>query len=435
MKKYLPDIRAAHSDPESLEQLYRAAQQQDMTDEFATDVLTCYLECPDNLLYAAWYHRLQPLPQAKPADRKNGKWKLAIPFSVMVGLIFWALSDPRSKFSDDLPYLTLLWAPIAACFAIGFLTLAAKRLQKQSLLIVIGVACVATYAMLWAPLVGQRDYRFLMVFHLPLLAWTGVGLSILGLGSDPQTRFAFLIKSVEVFITAGIYLAAGGVFAGITFSMFGTLGVSIPEAIMRLVLAGGFGLIPVLAVATVYDPHLSPIKQRFEQGLGKLISTLMRLLLPLTLLVLIAYLIAIPFNFVAPFRSRDVLIVYNVMLFAIMALLLGAAPVFERGLSPRYHAALRTGMLAVAILAVIISLYALSATVYRTALGGITVNRLTVIGWNCINIGILCLLIYRQFKRGPAEWLRSLQEAFSTGTTAYVIWGMFLILAIPVLFQ
>jgi len=432
---YLPDIRAAHSDPESLEQLYQAAQQQDMTDEFAADVLTCYLERPDNLLYAAWYHRLQPLPQDQTADGKGTNWKLAIPFSVIVGLIFWALSDPRSKFPDDLPYLALVWAPIAASFAIGFLTLAAKRLQKQSLLVVIGVACVATYAMLWAPLVGQKDYRFLMVFHLPLLAWTGMGLSILGLGSDPQNRFAFLIKSIEVFITAGIYLGAGWVFAVITLGMFGTLGVSLSEVIMRLVLAGGFGLIPVLAVATVYDPQLSPTKQRFEQGLGKLISTLMRLLLPLTLLVLVAYLFTIPFNFMAPFHSRDVLIVYNVMLFAIMALLLGAAPVFERGLSPRYHAALRTGMLAVAILAVIISLYALSATVYRTTLGGITVNRLAVIGWNGINIGILCLLIYRQFKRGPTEWLRSLQEAFSTGITAYVVWGMFLILATPLLFR
>ena len=432
---YLPDIRAAQSDPESLEQLYRAAQQQDGTEKFAADVLTCYLECPDNLLYAAWYHRLLPLPQAQPADRKNGKWKLAIPFSVIVGLIFWALSDPRAKLSDDLPYLTLLWAPIAACFAIAFLALAAKRLQKQSWLVVIGVACVTTYAMLWAPLVGQRDYRFLMVYHLPLLAWTGVGLSILGLGSDPQTRFAFLIKSVEVFITAGIYLAAGGVFAGITFGMFGALGVSIPEVIMRLVLSGGIGLIPVLAVATAYDPQLSPTKQRFEQGLSRLISTLMRLLLPLTLLVLVAYLIVIPFNFMAPFYSRDVLIVYNVMLFAIMALLIGAAPVFEQGLSPRYHAALRTGMLVVATLAAVISLYALSATVYRTALGGITVNRLTVIGWNGINIGILCLMIYRQFKHGPEEWLRSLQRVLSIGTTAYVAWGMFLILAIPVLFR
>lgn len=433
--KYLPDIRAAQSDPESLEQQYRAAQQQDGIDEFGTDVLTCYQECPDNLLYAAWYHRLLPLPQAQPADRKNGKWKLAILFSVIVGLIFWALSDPRIKLSDDLPYLTLLWAPIAACFAIAFLTLSAKRLQKRSLLVVIGVICVATYAMLWAPLVGQRDYRFLMVLHLPLLAWAGLGLSILGRRSDPQTRFAFLIKSIEVAITAGIYLAAGGVFAGITFGMFGTLGVSIPEAIMRLVQSGGIGLIPVLAVATVYDPHLSPIQQRFDQGLSRLISTLMRLLLPLTLLVLIAYLIAIPFNFMAPFGSRDVLIVYNVMLFAIMALLLGAAPVFERGLSPRYHAALRTGMLAVAILAVIISLYALSATVYRTALGGVTVNRLAVIGWNCINIGILCLLVYRQLKDGATQWLHSLQQVFSAATTAYVVWGMFLILTIPVLFQ
>ena len=50
---------------------------------------------------------------------------------------------------------------------------------------------------------------------------------------SPQVREqlaqAVASGSVEVVVTAGIYLAAGGVFAGITFGMFETLGVSIPE--------------------------------------------------------------------------------------------------------------------------------------------------------------------------------------------------------------
>ena len=204
---------------------------------------------------------------------------------------------------------------------------------------------------------------------------------------------------------------------------------------MRLLAAGGAGLIPVLAIASAYDPHVSPIEQDFKQGLSKLISTMMRLLLPLTLLVLIVNILFIPFNFMQPFRDRDVLIVYNVMLFAIMGLFIGAAPVQRDDLPPQHSNTLRKGILAVAILTVLISLYALSATVYRTIAGGITINRLTIIGWNSINIGILSILIYKQFKEGPTAWVRSLQSVFSKGIVAYIVWAVFLILAIPWLFN
>ncbi len=85
-------------------------------------------------------------------------------------------------------------------------------------------------------------------------------------------------------------------------------------------------------------------------------------------------------------------------------------------------------------LTVLISLYALSATVYRTVEGGITMNRLTIIGWNSINIGILVLLIYKQFKDGPEQWIDSLQSVFSRGTIGYIVWMLFVTLAIPLLF-
>ena len=217
--------------------------------------------------------------------------------------------------------------------------------------------------------------------------------------------------------------------------MFEALGVSLPEAVMRLLFAGGGGLIPVLAVASAYDPHRSPIAQRLRQGLGKIISTLMRLMLPLALLVLIVYLAIIPFNFMEPYRNRDTLIVYNVMLFAVMGLLVGATPVHETDLEARHQRFLRAGILAVAVLATLVSLYALSATVYRTAvMGGFTVNRLAVIGWNSINIGILLLLAVKQIRAGAERWLDAAQAVYGWGMRAYAVWATFLLLFIPLLF-
>jgi hypothetical protein len=274
-----------------------------------------------------------------------------------------------------------------------------------------------------------------MVLHLPVLAWTATGISILGWKSDMQNRFAFMSKSIEVFVTGGVFVIIGGIFAGITIGLFEALGVRIPVELQQFLVAGGGGIITVLTVAIVYDPNTSPLAQKFEQGLGRLVPIMMRLLLPATLLVLAVYLVVIPFNFMQPFRNRDILIFYNVMLFAVMGLLLGVTPVKDTDLPQKYHGTLRAGILAVAALTIMISVYALSATVYRTVLGGFTVNRVTVIGWNTINIALLIGLVYTQFKHGASAWTRSLQAIFGLGAVVYTVWTLFLIVAIPWLFR
>jgi hypothetical protein len=149
--------------------------------------------------------------------------------------------------------------------------------------------------------------------------------------------------------------------------------------------------------------------------------------------VLVIYVLVIPFNFLAPFGDRDVLIIYNVMLFAILGLLIGVTPIRAGTLSPGLQKALRTGIVAVAVLVELISLYALSATVYRTVQGGLTPNRMTIIGWNAINIAILALLVAR-LRRGGRDWAESLHAVFSLATNAYLVWPLVLLLVVPLLF-
>jgi hypothetical protein len=199
--------------------------------------------------------------------------------------------------------------------------------------------------------------------------------------------------------------------------------------------AGGFGLIPVLAIATVYDPQVTPEEQDFNQGLSKFVFTLVRLLLPLTLLVLAIYTVVIPFNFTAPFLNRNLLIIYNVMQFAIIGLLIGATPLNVDDISIKLQTWLRRGIIAVAILTLVISLYALSAVVYRTVINELTLNRLTIIGWNIINIVILSALLLSQLRKSFSGWHARLQTIFSRSTTAYLVWCLFLIIALPLIFR
>mgnify|MGYP002476227443 CR=1 FL=1 len=86
-------------------------------------------------------------------------------------------------------------------------------------------------------------------------------------------------------------------------------------------------------------------------------------------------------------------------------------------------------------LATLVSLYALAAIAYRTWEGGITLNRLTILGWNLINIGILVGLLVRQVKADNRTWAVSMHAAFGMGMPVYVAWALFVVLAMPWLFR
>lgn len=432
-------ILESSQDAQKLEELYQQARLQEETEEFKSGLLACYREYPDNLLYAAWYFRLQEgqlVTTLKSEHNRN--WKLAIPLSVVTGLIFWALATPELEFLQHLPYIVLLWAPLATLSALVFLSLTAGKECRRGGLIGFGLVIACLYILLLAPRLAvnfQRSYLELMAIHLPLLCWIALGVYILGFGSSAANRFAFLIKSIEVMITAGLYLIAGTAFGGLTIGLFAALNITLPEIITRLIYAGGFGLLPILAVVSVYDPTLNPIEQDFSQGLTKLITTMMRLFLPLTLGVLAIYIVTIPFSFMQPFKNREVLIVYNGMLFAIMGLLLGATPHTIQELSPRLQKLLRNGILMVASLTILISLYALSATLYRTVLGGITLNRFTIIGWNVINVSLLIMGVVALRKVREGNWVERLKYVYRAGTLAYSVWTVVLIILAPLLFK
>jgi hypothetical protein len=442
---YHDKVGALAQDAEQMEQVYHAALKAGETEDFEQAIDDSYRSAPGNLLYAAWFHRLKHA--AAQAKGTVVAWAWVIPLAVINGLLFWWLSADRFTITiegfrgterDFLPAVFILAASLSALFVLIYLTAVGRKRWPVSALIGILLLAAGAYVLLTYPQTGpvpfQEQYLTLMVMHLPLLAWAGVGVFLVARHRDPINRFSFLIKSLEVFILGGLFVIAGGLFTAITFGLFEALDVDLPEVVQRLFIAGGGGLIPVVATAVIYNPTLPPVEQAFDEGLSKLVALLMRILLPLTLLVLLVYLAFIPFNFRAPFENRDVLIIYNGMLFAVVALLVGATPVSLAGIAPRVRHWLRLGIIAVAALALIVSLYALAAILYRTFLDRLTPNRLAFIGWNVVNIGLLFLVLLLQARAGEGRWLQRLFRAYSAGTVAYAVWTLTVILAIPWVF-
>lgn len=434
---YIDLIRDADHKAEQLETLYQSAVQAGQAPAFADAVERHYTEAPDNLLYAAWHYRFAAQLKTQLSE-PSAQWWLAIPLSILSGLLFWWLSDDKQFVVHKIPLLIFLAGPISACFVTAFLSLALRIYPKRLFLLGLGLFGFVIYVVQATELLNnsarQDDYLQITLLHLPLLAWGAVGVYLLWQKGEPEERFAFLIKSIEVIVTGGLFAAAGGVFTAVAFGMFHALSIDLPDLVMRLFIAGGAGLLPVLAVATVYRPEASPLMQTFGQGLGKLIFTVTRLLLPLTLLVLIVYVALIPFNFMQPFQNRDVLIVYNAMLFGVMALLVGATPVRDSELSPWLGVYLRRALLALVVLALVVSFYAMAAILYRTWQGGFTPNRVTVIGWNVVNIALLLILLVQQWRVQPEKWLAALRTTVSLGTKLYAAWAIIILLLLPWLF-
>ncbi len=178
---YQEEISAKKNDPQQLEALYQAAQKRKESGQFAADLNACLAQEPNNLLLQAWYFRL--LSTLEEAQRRSGfstNWKLAIPLAIANGLILWVLSDPGLTFERGIPYLFLLAAPIIACFVMGFLSLTTRNNYRRTLAICAGLAVVVVASLLLNYLVALKtsdNYLVLMVPHLGLLAWAGIGVA------------------------------------------------------------------------------------------------------------------------------------------------------------------------------------------------------------------------------------------------------------------
>jgi hypothetical protein len=442
---YHDTVSSLREDPGQLEKAYHAAVEAGEAEDFKQAIDDSHSAEPGNLLYGAWFHRLRYT--AEQVKRYVVAWPWAIPLAAVNGLLFWWLSSDRFMVAirhfqgtelDFMPAVILLAGPLAAVFVLAYTTGVSRRSWGLSALIGILLLAAAAYVLLIYPQAGsvpfQEQYLTLMAMHLPVLAWSGVGVALLAKRRDPTNHFSFLIKSLEVLVVGGLLVAAGGLLTAITIGLFGALNVQLPELVKRLFIAGGGGLITVLATAVMYDPTVPPAEQTVGEGLGKLVALLMRILLPLTLLVLLVYTAFIPFNFRAPLDNREVLIVFNGMLFAVIALLASATPVRLSDISPSLARWLRRGIAALAALALIIGIYALVAILYRTVLDRLTPNRLTFIGWNVVNIGLLGLLLGLQARAGEERWLDAIHRTCRAGTIAYAVWTAAMILLLPWVF-
>lgn len=435
------EIKAASGDPAALEHLYRSAKAEGNDATFKEALRRCEEAHPGNVLLEAWDHRLD-----LSVDREEGggdaekHWWTIIGGSVLFGLVSALLAGDKPPVPDPSEARMVFWVgwgPLVAVGLLGYLV-RVERSRKRKMRYAIAAIAVVILSFYVGLTMGTRadDVARLGALHLPFISWAAVGAALcFGYPNPARQAYAYLVKSVEAVLTGGIFFGAGGLFVGLTYGIFAVLGIELPEENLRLVAAWAVGAIPLLALGSAYDATVSPVSQDWQAGLTRTLRILSRLLLPLALGVLLVYVLwFIPAYFWKPFEEREVLLVYNATILAIMVLLtvVVSGPFEPR--SDRWRALLRYAVLGLGGLTVILNAYALAAVASRALGSGLTPNRLAVIGWNVTTLMILGSLGVRLWRGRQQPWRPVFHESIGLFAPLAAVWATLLLFALPVFF-
>ncbi len=440
--EYKIEIERVRGNPARMEELYRQTGKKDEL-AFNKAVAECAKQFPEDLLLHAWTLRLSETGKGRVisawSESEGSAWVKAIVLSSFLGAVYVLLAQgkpPIPFFDEEFSYFfTLGWAPLLGLSLLCLLALMRKEWKDELRHYVIGALVIVFFTLIaWARLWGTRgDAANLMALHLPFVVWAVVGVAHMWTMRERSRQvFCYVAKSLEICVAAGLFFITGGIFTGLTFGIFSVLGVVIPDSLFQRIAAWGIGVVPLLAVTSVYALDRDPLDQEKDHGIASLLTIITRLFLALVLLVLAVYVVwFIPTNFWKPFYERDVLVVYNVALIALLAFFAYVSRV--QGVSARLSRWLYGGLLTSVALTFLLNMYALAAVFYRMIQWGMTPNRHAVLGWNVVTLIMFSILIFSLIRFRKSDWTDNFQMSFAKVMIFPVAWAVWVLCVTPLM--
>jgi hypothetical protein len=364
---------------------------------------------------------------SQPSAQAN--WLLTLSLGTILSLILWLISAPGFLIAQEVPLLFLLAPSLITLAMVTALSWQRRSTNVKSHLTIsalITLLVVYSLVRINATSGNHQVQTMMLVFtHLPLACWLLFFWAQTHHLPTTKNRYAFLRHSLNFFVTLGLGLAIGVLFTLLSLFLFQALAIEVTFQIQRIFIAGLAGFIPLASLALTYHPHTAPQDQDVGSGVSLVIKSLFRLFLLFALVFLAIYLTLIPTHASAPFTNREVLIVYNLLSFAVLVIALGSLP-----LGPESTTAatwLRRGLAALLTLAFFVLLYALAALIYRLIHFGVTPNRFTILGWDLINLWVLGQSAYKLISQ-PKSWPSAIHAQAAAILKPYLAWTILVIL-------
>ncbi|WP_242928653.1 hypothetical protein [Pontibacter vulgaris] len=404
------------NDPGQLERLYRNNKT-----PFIQEFRTIYPELKGTLLADFWNERLNY--EGDEISWGTGK-------DLLLVLIASLLAGTIAKLPAFLPISEEFFYPRNIGFIVFPLLTAyfawKNNLAKNRLALLGGVTIISLlYINLLPGNTNESDTLVLACLHLPVLLWAMLGVAYTGNElNNYNRRLGYLRFNGDLLVMTALLVIAGAILTGITIGLFAIIGLQIEQFYAEYV--GVFGLAAIPIVATY-------LTQTNPQLVNKVSPVIAKIFSPLVLIMLTAYLLAIPFSGKDPYTDRDFLILFNVLLIGVMALIFFS---IADSSGKQQDKAGRWVLFLLAIVTAIVNCIALSAIMFRIAEWGITPNRLAVLGSNILILFNLLLVTRSLFQSLTRKAdLSELGRAIAAYLPVYVIWILVVVFLFPVLFS
>ena len=269
----------------------------------------------------------------------------------------------------------------------------------------------------------KSDSILLTFMHVPFLMWCLFGLIFISFDyKNLEKRFQFIRFNGELLIMTGLLFIACGFLTGITFALFTAIGMNIQQFYLENIGVFGGTAVPIVAYYLI---------KIYPDITSKISPVIARIFTPLILIMLIAYLITIVFSNNKFLDDRNLLIVFNLMLFIVTAIIVFSISEQNKTNDKNINILI---LFALAITAIIINSIALTAIVTRV-LTGVTPNRLAVLISNILifmNLIFIAKDLFRSYYQ--IKFLNTVEITVAKFLIVYMIYTILMIFIFPFLF-
>jgi hypothetical protein len=219
----------------------------------------------------------------------------------------------------------------------------------------------------------EADTLILTVLHLPIALWLAVGVAYVGgRWRGSERRMDFIRFTGEVFIYYVLIALGGGVLIGLTFVLFGAIGVDVEPLVQSWILPCG------IAGAAVVATWLVEAKQSVIENMAPVLA---RTFIPLFALVLLAFVVTMVATGRGIDVEREILIAVDLLLVVVFGLLLYSISARDPLAPPGIFDSLQLTLVGTALLVDALALWAIGS---RISGMGWTPNRFAALGMNVV---------------------------------------------------
>ncbi len=264
----------------------------------------------------------------------------------------------------------------------------------------------------------------LALMHAPLLMWCiwGVVFTLHNF-RNPSERMEFIRFNGELVIMTVLILLAGGLLTALTLGLFTAINIDISTFYFDYIAIFGLVGAPVVAAYLTHS---------YGNITGKIAPVIAKVFTPLVLITLLVYLVSMLVGGSAVMHDRELLIVFNVMLLAVMAIVVFSLSELDRKQQHNIHTLI---LLLLTVSALIINAVALVAIVSRL-FQGITPNRSVLAVSNLlifVHLFLISIGLLRSYFRG--ESVDSIARITGRYLGVYAVWTFVVVFLVPVLFS